>query len=366
MNDTKIHFFSIGNGDAILIQNEFNSKHTNILIDGGKERNKLRYNKMRNEVLKLIENGAKGNLDLVIVSHSDDDHIGGILNMAEDDKIKPLIKKYIFHSEKNISDYLEEDYLNKEKYPVNASSKGTVKSSFRQDLELTQILQKSGKWDERINLAGEKINYNNFKLTVLSPTVEKLELLQAHWKIKKDEYYKESGMVKSSDRSKCTFDYDIEFKDFDFDTIEVTEDNSPVNGASIAFVYEDNVTKGLFLSDAHPTVIIQSLKTFVQEGNDRIKFDFVKLSHHGSKKNLTQELLDLIDCENFIITANANKTHCHPSKQTLAMIIQHYGENNVKFFFSEENPQLKKIFSNENFSNLKYPIGNKLTIIADK
>ena len=360
MNKTKIHFFSIGNGDAIMIQ----TASSNILIDAGKERNKMRYNKMRNEVISLLNNGDNNNIDLAIITHSDDDHIGGFLNMAADDKIAPLIKKYIFHSEKNISNYLKEEYLNKEKYPINASSNGTVKSSYRQDLELTKLLQGSRKWDEKIHLAGDKIECNEITLTVLSPTIKKLKLLHDYWKIKKEEYSKKDGTVKSSSQ-KCTFDYDNKFNDFDFYSIELTEDNSPVNGASIAFVYEDNYIKGLFLSDAHPSVIVQSLKTHVQVDNDPIKFDFVKLSHHASKNNLTQELLDIIDCKNFIINANANNTHCHPNKQTLAMIIQHYGEANVKFFFSEENPQLKKIFSNEDFSNVEYPNQGKTTLLAE-
>lgn len=364
MEDTQIHFFSIGNGDAILIQKENNSAKTNILIDAGKEHNKLRYNKMRNEILSLLDNGKKGVLDLVIVTHSDDDHIGGFLNMVGDDKIEPLIQKYIFHSENNISNYIDQPYLNKENYPISPTSTSSIKSSYKQDLELTQLLQESAKWDGKIYIAGNTICCNEVKLTILSPTVEKLSILHDHWKKRKDEYLKKLATGKSSSKQKCTFDYNIKFEDFDFDTIEISEDNSAVNGASIAFVYEDENTIGLFLSDAHSSIIEQSLKSFVQVGNDRIKFDFVKLSHHGSKNNLTKELLNLIDCDRFIITANANKSHCHPNKQTLAMITQHYGENKVKFYFSEDNQQLCKIFLNETFNSKFFPTNGKTTITS--
>lgn len=364
MEDTQIHFFSIGNGDAILIQKESNSDSANILIDAGKERNKIRYSRMRNEILSLLNNSKNGNIDLAIVTHSDDDHIGGFLNMVGDNKIEPLIQKYIFHSENNISNYIDQPYLKKEKYPVSPTSTSSVKSSYKQDLELTDLLKDSEKWDGKIYIAGNTICCNEVKLTILSPTVEKLSLLQDHWKKKKAEYYKKYGTAKSSGKQKCVFDYNTKFENFDFGTLEMTEDESAVNGASIAFVYEDDNTKGLFLSDAHPSIIEQSLKSFVQVGKNQIKFDFVKLSHHGSKNNLTKELLELIDCNNFIITANANKSHCHPNKQTLAMITQYYGESNVKFYFSEKNQQLQQIFLNETFVNYVFPEDGKRTITS--
>ena len=69
----KIEFLKAGTGDCILINH--NSK--NILIDGGNESTYLisKYNeiKSRNEII-----------DFLIVTHHDDDHIKGILDLFKE------------------------------------------------------------------------------------------------------------------------------------------------------------------------------------------------------------------------------------------------------------------------------------------
>jgi hypothetical protein len=35
-----------------------------------------------------------------------------------------------------------------------------------------------------------------------------------------------------------------------------------------------------------------------------IKVDLIKLTHHGSKFNICNELIEMIDCDNFIISSN--------------------------------------------------------------
>ncbi len=64
---TKVHFVNVGHGDAILIQ----SNQQNILIDGGKE--------IHNDtVVDYLKKSGVEKIDLLIVSHMDPDHIGGL------------------------------------------------------------------------------------------------------------------------------------------------------------------------------------------------------------------------------------------------------------------------------------------------
>lgn len=45
-------------------------------------------------LISIIDNGNKGIFDLVIVTHSDDDHISGILKIMGDSDLEPLVKSY--------------------------------------------------------------------------------------------------------------------------------------------------------------------------------------------------------------------------------------------------------------------------------
>ncbi len=64
----------------------------------------------------------------------------------------------------------------------------------------------------------------------------------------------------------------------------------------------------------------------VIHNSNKIKADYVKVSHHGSINNTSCELLDLIDCDNYIISTNGYR-HKHPDRETVARIIHHKGRD---------------------------------------
>jgi beta-lactamase superfamily II metal-dependent hydrolase len=66
----RIHFFDVGRGDAILIQSP--TGH-NVVYDGGGERSRFR---------ETLESLGVDRVDLVIASHDDPDHIGGLIEVV--------------------------------------------------------------------------------------------------------------------------------------------------------------------------------------------------------------------------------------------------------------------------------------------
>ena len=66
--------------------------------------------------------------------------------------------------------------------------------------------------------------------------------------------------------------------------------------------------------------------------------DFVKLSHHGSIRNINLDFLSLIRTNQYVILANGNKSYWHPNKETLVMIIDYHRAYNKKisFIFNHE------------------------------
>lgn len=86
-----------------------------------------------------------------------------------------------------------------------------------------------------------------------------------------------------------------------------SQDKSISNQASIVFTFEFGSCKFLFTGDAW---------------NDSIpggKYDLVKLPHHGSARNITDEMIKRLDTNTFLICADGTS---HPNKQTIAKLLR--------------------------------------------
>jgi len=352
-----LHFLPAGQGDCFLIQFQDDSfDYHNVLIDGG-NRTTLDFKKQKKQLLKIIDNGKKGRFDLVVVTHSDDDHIKGILKLVADEDLERYVDKYWFNSEKSIAKLFENDFKNTQQYPIVKNVKGAIKSSRQQDNDLYSILGGSQKWNEKVITDSDVTDVSGLKITVLSPSLAKLNALNKHWP---SQPLKE-GAVKSS--SKNGFDYDLSIQELRKCILNFEQDSSPVNGASIAFLIEFHDLKWLFLSDSHPDVIVENLNKLTVTEHQKIKIDVVKLSHHGSKKNTNDSLLRLIDCQNFVVSANANKSHYHPNKETLVRVLEHVGIEKANFYFVNKNSDIEKIFHEESSVNTHYPQSKEKGIV---
>jgi hypothetical protein len=90
---------------------------------------------------------------------------------------------------------------------------------------------------------------------------------------------------------------------------------------------------------------------------NRLKVDYVKLAHHGSKCNFNEQLLDMIDCDNFIISANGGGTYNLPNKEVLAKILYNPKRdlnNQITFIFNHDNDILRNIFVIDDNAEIKY------------
>lgn len=350
--EAKLYALPAGQGDCLLFQfQDLDGKYHNILVDGG-NRNRVEFNKQKKKILEIIDNGKRGKLDLVVVTHSDDDHIKGILNLLGDSELEPLVERVWFNSERTISEYLGEQYQGTQKYQICKTSKGTVKSSRAQDNNLYNLLESDPRWDKEIILSGKIEEIKNLKITVLSPTRENLEVLNKFWPTRK------LGSVKSS--SKKGFDYDTSLDEFINNLPRFKEDKRPVNGSSIALLLEWMDKKFMLLSDSYPSVITKSLSLLFDELP--LKLDAMKVSHHGSKSNTSTELIEKVSCRHYIVSSNANGTHFHPDKETLCRIVATNGIENTFFHFTYENQQLKRIFHSETEVNTLFPIDKEVGV----
>jgi len=100
-----------------------------------------------------------------------------------------------------------------------------------------------------------------------------------------------------------------------------TRDRSPANRSSIAFVIEYDGRRLLLTGDAHPGVLARNLRRYgmmLNEGRPRI--DLVKLPHHGSGANVSGELLKAMDARRFLVSTNGDN-YGHPDDAAIARVI---------------------------------------------
>lgn len=115
-------------------------------------------------------------------------------------------------------------------------------------------------------------------------------------------------------------------------------DESEPNGSSISFLaeFEDNAV--LFAADAHAPELQTSVERLLDErGLDRLPLDAFKMAHHGSARNNSPSLLDLLDCPRYLISTNGSRHH-HPDRQAVARVID-ANEPGVALFFNYKSDE---------------------------
>ena len=102
-NDLKIYFIDVGQGDSTLIVTPLNKK---ILIDGGGSELGS-YDVGKNTLLPYLLDRKIKNIDYIIVSHFDTDHVQGLLVVMENLKVKNVIIGKQFEFSENYERFLK-------------------------------------------------------------------------------------------------------------------------------------------------------------------------------------------------------------------------------------------------------------------
>ena len=333
-----IHMLPADHGDCLLIEYGDNVNKYRVLIDGGTPHSFKTWSKL---ITDFPEN--KIQFELFVITHVDADHIGGALELLR--SFQRLGKKIEFgdvwfNGWRHISDTLGDmqgelvtDHLKRRKLPWNRA--------FR---KRAIVLPPTGELPTHPLPGG-------LRLTLLSPTRKQLDALKVRWhetittakKALGDVADKEKYFEKPADLMGGTPPNvdDLVAKPFQ-------PDRTVANGSSIALLAEYSDGKKekrcLLTGDAHVGVLINSLRTLMKDQrrvkDGRLIVDALKLSHHGSKKNVSKDLLDLLACSKFLISTNGQQFE-HPDPEAVARVIK-YGRTgkgpNPKLFFNYKSP----------------------------
>ncbi|MDI9863117.1 MBL fold metallo-hydrolase [Flectobacillus sp. DC10W] len=314
----KIKFLQAGNGDCFLLSFKYNDRPANILIDGGiSETYFSNSTNISGELKQEIDNirSRKEAIDLLVLTHIDNDHICGLLKWFElDNRAYELVKNVWFNSGKLVAKYFNEP--ENEDLRVGLKIFSNSQTGVGEALDFEDYLNKKGVWNQKVILEGQKLEEYGVKIQILSPNEFQLKKLLKEYKEKTGDPAYTSGKEK---------DWNINIKDFTEEENEpeflFSQDNSVKNGSSISFILTFNDKNFLFLADSHPKGVVTQLKALGYNKDKPLEVEVMKVSHHGSKANTNKELLEIVKTENYIISTDSSG-HNHPNKRTLARILK--------------------------------------------
>ena len=334
--------FSAEIGDSFLIE-VGNSIINHILIDCGTA--KAWKTNIYSTLIQICSA-----LDLMVITHIDQDHIGGAIELFSPKVPHSLIIKEIWFNGLNqiFLDKLEESTPRERQVlstiipPLSPAGIYSSDISFSQGVTLSAVLHDlSQPWNT--SFQGKAISEqcpsiildDSVEITPILPRVKDLEALfvgfqnelrQRESKIKfhnspalRDAFerfcYNDRPIFIESQNISCCAKKDIP----SLANTNVDSDRSLTNASSIGFVLKFQNHQALFLGDTIPEASIYALQHWEKQTGKILYFDVIKMPHHGSKRNC-MELLDYVDSSLFIISSNGIQ-YDHPSPETIAKIV---------------------------------------------
>jgi beta-lactamase superfamily II metal-dependent hydrolase len=304
-------------GDALWITYGSQGAQHNLVIDGGPERS----NTLRSRICETLKSAHTLHVDLLVVTHIDNDHIGGVLELLEDIPDGLTFGDIWFNAYRHLvpPDVLGPDQgdrlsnvLVSRRLPWNlAFEKGPV------------VIPTAGKLPRLEREDG-------LVITLLGPDRDDLGRLHSVWrKVVKQKGEAEEASAMPEDRlgRHDVWPPDIaELARKDFES-----DRGEANGSSIAILLEYDGKRILCAADALSARIAGSLDRLpIQE--ERLQLDAFKLSHHGSRKSTSADLLKRVSCNKFLISTNGSYFG-HPDVETIARVLV-YGGSNPELVFN--------------------------------
>jgi len=282
-----IEMISVGEGDSFLLTLDTPDKsEAHVLIDGGN-------GDRANRIIGHVKKYAGGRLELVIATHLDDDHIGGLIPLIKDQGIK--VDTLVLNTPGNFQRWLQLRTV------LKSFTKVASLQKVEKSLESTNGLLETAKKRNipvQSALAGNVWKCYDVKLIVLNPTKERLE---AAWAEKIAE-----------DISKFSGDYLGQLlveKGVTAPPTTLSNDSSII----LELIHGSNCY-ALFTADAGAAVI--------KEVTNAKSYRFLKVPHHGSKTGLDEDLIKQVKPTWAYIPVGENP-HGHPNLETLDLLRQY-------------------------------------------
>ncbi len=316
-----IEMLPAGHGDALVVEYGTKADTHRLLVDAGTLNT---WPEVRARLLAMPD----APYEAFVITHVDEDHIGGAVALLADRDLRSRVRSVWFNGY------------------VHSKRGGNVLGPVDGE-RLTLLIREGGfTWNEpfprrvskgvggpavvpsRGDLPGVELS-GGATVHLLSPSGPKLKEMAEVW----EKAVAEAGLVpgRGTDRAARkpprrtkpipeappTLTHD--------DLVRMAEgserDHSEANGSSIAFIVEHDGKRALLGADAHPDVLVPNLRRFAAAvGEERVRLDLFKLPHHGSRANVTTDLVEAVDARDYLVSSDG-VNFGHPDDAALARII---------------------------------------------
>ena len=315
-------------GDAIWIRwGDTGFVHQMIIDMGTEEIGK----NIRDTILALPE--SERIFDLLVVSHVDRDHIGGLLTcLAEADPIPGFrVNDIWFNGFQHLSGGSVKTGLE----PMGPAQGERLSTWLRQ-----QVWNKEFRGGPVQRVPDEQpptvTLHDGLKLTILGPTPERLSGFIDTWKDEVELALQKGTLTDVSPglESMGPKVPPILEEPLDLEFLAETsnsKDGSKANGSSIAMLLEYNDRRVILSGDAFSSDLVDAIGSL---GLDQpLHVDAFKLPHHGSKKNVFRDLVESVVCDNWVFSTDGTQFR-HPDPVALARVISYSQVRPTKVSFN--------------------------------
>jgi hypothetical protein len=312
-------------GDALLLRSGTRTKPRLTVIDGGPagvygDALRPRLDALRAE--RGLDAATPLDVDLMMVSHIDDDHVSGLLELAQKlndrrESGQPLpwrIRRFWHNS---FDDLLDNDDLQlggggSALSPASlgdflAPAGSAILASVKQGRELRKLL-------DALTLGGnppfrglvqsdgaaKAVTVGDLRITVIAPRKAELAELQKKWnKEIKPLLAKEQSRERRAE-------------------VAAYLDTSVHNLSSIVVLVESQGKRILLTGDGRGDHTLEGLKAAKLLKGGKLRLDVLKLPHHGSERNVAPDYFETIVAKHYVVSADGKFDN--PDVGTLEMI----------------------------------------------
>jgi beta-lactamase superfamily II metal-dependent hydrolase len=337
-----LHVIQAEFGDCLLLEYGTAGAPHFILVDGGPPQI---FNDHLREVLreKVVSRGAK--LDRVILSHVDNDHIVGLIDLFTELQLQKVNSQPglvaiegLWHNsfgrtidvngdlQPRLQTLLAvartETTMGRTAISVNGIAEG---NKLRQLAQLLQIPINTDLSDPiTVNTATMPVNFENLRLTVVGPSEENLAALRLEWNEWLDRHENAIASLNAM--------------------VMANADRSVPNLSSICLVAEADGRTILLTGDARSDQLYDNLLARgLLDSRGSAHFDVFKVAHHGSDRNVTKTFFRNVTADRYVISANGK--YGNPDLATLIWLVEAAKEQDrsPEVIVTNETPATQKL-----------------------
>ena len=297
--------------------------------------------KIRTRLSKLPE--AQRVFDLLVVTHIDGDHVGGVLSgiVEADPKLPPITFEEVWF---NGWPHLQGRQIRDDGLKPMGPAQGEELSAWLETQEWNRSFS-GGPVRREQNMLPVADLPDGLRLTVLGPTAERLSALRSTWT---DEVHRAFAAEKKASGGLIPLgESEAPHLNTSDDLTALAESKTSIdaslsNATSICLLLEYREQRVLLTGDGLAGDILAALRDLAEKRGDlvddagRIRLDLVKMPHHGSQNNLSRAFVEAISCPRWAFSTNG-AVYRHPDAPAIGRLLKWSQPRPPLLLFNQES-----------------------------